>query len=47
MGFNDEIIENESINSKTFFGLEFSDGVSYAIVVILALIFIRQILLVI
>ena len=47
MGFNNEIIENEAISSKTFFGLELGDGASYAIVVILALIFIRQISMVI
>lgn len=33
----------EQGKSKTFFGLELSDGVVYTIVVILALVFIRQV----
>lgn len=33
--------------SKTFFGLELSDGVVYTIVIILTLIFIRQVAVVI
>ena len=53
MSFDEEKNENnapESGNSnkksKTFFGLEMSDGVVYTIVVILALIFIRQVVVV-
>lgn len=52
MGFDEE--ENESSNSEsgdnggdkkptTFFGLELSDGVVYTVVIILTIVFIRQI----
>ncbi|MDP6536475.1 MAG: hypothetical protein QGG02_09155 [Gammaproteobacteria bacterium] len=48
MSFDDE--DNETNNSesggkksKTFFGLELGDGVVYTIVIILTLVFIRQI----
>lgn len=42
---NDHGSDNESSGNKpkTFFGLELGDGVVYTIVVILALIFIRQV----
>ncbi len=48
MGFDDEDKQNEDSGSKdkqakTFFGLELSDGVVYTLVIILSLIFIRQI----
>ncbi len=35
--------QNEGKKSKTFFGLEISDGLVYTVVIILTLIFIRQI----
>lgn len=48
MSFDEESNEqnNESSNEKkpkTFFGMEIGDGVVYAVVIILTLIFIRQI----
>ena len=42
MSFEDDDNTGEG-KSKKFFGLELSDGVTYVIVVILALIFIRQV----
>ncbi len=38
--------ESEKKKPKTFFGMELSDGVVYTIVVILTIIFIRQVSLV-
>lgn len=51
MSFDEEENENtgpstdsgEKKKSRTFFGLELSDGVVYTIVIILTLIFIRQV----
>ncbi len=49
MSFDDENNEsNESTEPKekkpkTFFGMEMSDGVTYTIIIILTLIFIRQV----
>lgn len=52
MSFDDENTESPSSSSdgsgsgnkpKTFFGMELSDGVVYTIVIILTLIFIRQV----
>lgn len=42
MSFEDEE-ESSQEKPKKFFGLELSDGVTYVIVIILALIFIRQV----
>jgi len=39
--------DNEKKQGKTFFGLELSDGVVYTIVIILTLIFIRQVSIVV
>ena len=51
MGFDEDPLDNNGDNnkpkSKTFFGLELSDGVVYTIVIILTLIFIRQVAVVI
>ncbi|GAB5501069.1 MAG: hypothetical protein PsegKO_33800 [Pseudohongiellaceae bacterium] len=52
MGFdedpqNDNGGEDKKPKSKTFFGLELSDGVVYTVVIILTLIFIRQVSVVI
>ena len=51
MSFDEENNENNTSESsdkkpKTFFGLELSDGVVYTIVIILTLIFIRQVVVV-
>ena len=52
MSFDDENTDNQSSSGdssggdnkpKTFFGMELSDGVVYTIVIILTLIFIRQV----
>ncbi len=51
MSFDDENNDNQTSASdgsggskpKTFFGMELSDGVVYTIVIILTLIFIRQV----
>ncbi len=52
MSFDDENIEESSSSNKesggankpkTFFGMELSDGVVYTVVIILTLIFIRQV----
>ncbi|MBT3530770.1 MAG: hypothetical protein HOF74_09230 [Gammaproteobacteria bacterium] len=43
MSFDEDNNENKEKKSKTFFGLEMSDGVVYTVVVILTLIFIRQV----
>ena len=44
MGFDEENNDegHERKKSRTFFGLEISDGVTYTIVIILTLIFIRH-----
>ncbi|MFN3162011.1 MAG: hypothetical protein ACE37N_00570 [Pseudohongiellaceae bacterium] len=51
MGFDedpqDDGGEDKKPKSKTFFGLELSDGVVYTVVIILTLIFIRQVSVVI
>lgn len=51
MGFDEDPQDSNGDNnkpkSKTFFGLELSDGVVYTIVIILTLIFIRQVAVVI
>lgn len=50
MGFDEEQNEktgDDKQKSKTFFGLELGDGVVYTIVIILTLIFIRQVAVVI
>ena len=52
MSFDEENDENTSSDSnenkpKTFFGLELGDSVVYTIVIILTLIFIRQVVVVI
>ena len=48
MGFDEENNDNENKEkkSRSFFGVELSDGVTYTIAIILALIFIRQIFIV-
>jgi len=52
MSFDDENIDSQSSSEdssngsskpKTFFGMELSDGVVYTIVIILTIIFIRQV----
>ena len=43
MSYDDGDQDGGEEKSKKFFGLELSDGVTYIIVVILALIFIRQV----
>ena len=43
---NNETTQSEKKQNKTFFGLELSDGVVYTIVIILALVFIRQAIIV-
>ena len=43
MSFDEESNDNNDSKPKTFFGLELSDGVVYTVVVILTLIFIRQV----
>jgi hypothetical protein len=43
---NNETTQSEKKQGKTFFGLELSDGVVYTIVIILALVFIRQAIIV-
>ncbi|MDD9891833.1 MAG: hypothetical protein OXU66_05360 [Gammaproteobacteria bacterium] len=52
MSFDEENNENDSGSNdegkpKTFFGLELGDGVVYTLVIILTLIFIRQVMVVI
>lgn len=51
MGFEqnspDRSESNDEKNAKTFFGLELSDGVVYTIVIILTVVFIRQVSIVI
>lgn len=47
MSFDEENNQNEEKKGKTFFGLELSDGVVYTIVIILTLIFIRQVSIVV
>ncbi len=51
MGFEDNSPQKssptEKENAKTFFGLELGDGVVYTIVIILTVIFIRQVSIVI
>ena len=53
MGFDEDPQDNngdgkdKKPKSKTFFGLELSDGVVYTVVIILTLIFIRQVSVVI
>ena len=51
MSFDEENNDNDSSGGegkpKTFFGMEIGDGVVYTIVVILTLIFIRQVMVVI
>ena len=52
MGFDEENSDDvhddghKEKKSRSFFGVEMSDGVTYTIVIILALIFIRQIFIV-
>ncbi len=43
MSFDEDNNKNEEKKSTTFFGLELSDAVVYTVVVILTLIFIRQV----
>jgi hypothetical protein len=45
MSFDEENNNNDTDNEKpkTFFGLELGDGVVYTVVIILTLIFIRQV----
>lgn len=51
MSFYEENSDNESgsseVKPKTFFGLGLGDGVVYTIVIVLTLIFIRQVMVVI
>jgi len=51
MGFDEDSQDNTGDDnkpkSKTFFGLELGDGVVYTVVIILTLIFIRQVAVVI
>lgn len=51
MGFENDSPQNssptEKENTKTFFGLEIGDGLVYTIVIILTVIFIRQVSIVI
>lgn len=47
MSFDEDDNQKEGKKAKTFFGLELSDGVVYTIVVILTLIFIRQVYVVV
>lgn len=43
MSFDEERDETEDKKPRTFFGLELGDGAVYAVVIILTLIFIRQV----
>ncbi|MFM1896684.1 MAG: hypothetical protein RLZZ385_1758 [Pseudomonadota bacterium] len=43
MSYDDDSQDDGEEKPKKFFGLELSDGVTYVIVLILALIFIRQV----
>lgn len=47
MSFDEDNNQNDEKKNKTFFGLEMSDGLVYTIVIILTLIFIRQISIVV
>jgi hypothetical protein len=47
MSFDEENNEPEKQKPKTFFGLELGDGLVYGVVIILTLIFIRQVSVVI
>ncbi len=47
MSFDEENNDTEEEKPKTFFGLELGDGVVYTVVIILTLIFIRQVYIVI
>lgn len=47
MSFDDDNNQDDNKKAKTFFGLEMSDGLVYTIVIILTLIFIRQISIVV
>ena len=52
MSFDDDNVDNDAVSgdsssdskkSKTFFGMELSDGMVYGIVIVLTIIFIRQV----
>jgi len=47
MSFDEDNNQNDEKKAKTFFGLELSDGVVYTVVIILTLIFIRQVSIVV
>lgn len=47
MSFDEEHNDTDNEKPKTFFGLELGDGVVYTVVIILTLIFIRQVSVVI
>ena len=43
MSFDEENKDNKEKKPKSFFGIQLSDGVVYTIIVILTIIFIRQV----